>query len=446
MQRSVKGLIPVVSGHLFATAAAVLVVAAVRLPAQEGSCWRRIQAANQVKATADSGTAVGDSARIRARRCIDSTDASFRDRAIGRASAEMARLMPLSLTIPENHDEGRLPDGTGLLGPMVHIFGSPFMGGFTRRAQIVEHGQPGVLAAVVVVQLRGGETIPTSYLNLGLHDGMSCLWLSLANVAPSTNYRVAVTHAVGASPTSGGTCERTAPVVANLTVADVAEAGFPYAEQYPATARLDFDNSGRVTFGFKCAKAWCEAGTTDATVRVSWARGIAPSPTTPAQRRIKGWHDEQVFAEEFVTGLGQTRWRAATVRGSIVPDENIGDRDRAYFVANAGRWVRVAELDIVGPLTPASKYYAWGLRSGRNYLGMRYVAGRDTLEVGVFANPLPATPSSAPSPRGIWKVRERMMHFDVPVPPTARFRFTVADDGVWIPCGVACCRADGDDY
>jgi hypothetical protein len=37
----------------------------------------------------------------------------------------------------------------------------------------------------------------------------------------------------------------------------------------------------------------------------------------------------------------------------------------------------------------------------------------------------------------------RHEHFDEGVPASARFRFTNGDPGVWIPCGQACCEAEG---
>jgi len=43
----------------------------------------------------------------------------------------------------------------------------------------------------------------------------------------------------------------------------------------------------------------------------------------------------------------------------------------------------------------------------------------------------------------IWLNVVEMPHLDYPVPGSVRFRWTVADDGVWIPCGQSCCRGDG---
>ena len=54
-----------------------------------------------------------------------------------------------------------------------------------------------------------------------------------------------------------------------------------------------------------------------------------------------------------------------------------------------------------------------------------------------ITNPLP--PGQSPIPFAVM----RHIHYDAPVPGTARFRYTIRDPGLWGPCGNACCSTDG---
>ena len=417
-----------------------------KLSAQDAACWSYIQEYRQMKAQDTSFAAVRarQTAFAAMRRCIDETDSVRAVRSYSLVVAEAQRLGATAWMIPESHDEGRLPDGsgTGELGPMAFIYASPLLGGFTRKAQIEEHGLPGALAAVVDVQLQTGEgpTLPTSYTDLGLHAGKSCLWLYLA--PGSTTYQVNVTQVA-----AGALCSRSGTIVRTLDVAEERFNRFKLHEQYPAVARFDVDALGRPVLAFKCIDAFCEAGTTSP--RRAWVHPSAMEESQtvkpPVHRYVKGWHDEQEFAEQYRASDGQIRWRSTNVKASIVPDEKVSSYDsRDFHVVHPNKWFAVAKIHIHSSLPNSNKFYGWGLRQGVNHVGIRYDTARDTLVIGIFASALPNQPSSAPTPRRTWLVQKRELHFDAAVPGTARFRFTVGDDGIWTPCGNACCKADGE--
>src|SRR5918999_1545240 len=58
----------------------------------------------------------------RARDCIESVDGSRRLRPRQRVTREIRRVGEMQLHIPEYHDEQRLPDGAGGLGPLALIY------------------------------------------------------------------------------------------------------------------------------------------------------------------------------------------------------------------------------------------------------------------------------------------------------------------------------------
>jgi hypothetical protein len=379
--------------------------------------------------------------------CIEPEDDKARSDRLDELNPESLRLTRMYFDIPEYHDEGRLPAGSdaggALLGPLAGIYASPFLHGFTRPSQISEQGRPGVLAGIVVVQLNKWETtIPPSYQNLRLGVGVNCVWLYTTN---GVTFQAFVSH-----PDPGKECDRTVfvpggtPPKANdgqLPVVAVRILGLPRQEAYPAAARFDTDNNGNPVLAFKCLDAFCEIGVSSHS-QIRPTGGIVP-PTPPQQRWmlpanlqaqvgaapqvvriavIKGWQDQQVLAirdDKFV-------WRPSAVRATIVPDPALPGYEESSF----NQPKRVATIKIEGTVPPTSKYYRWGLRQGDNEVWFWNSGGIWKAEI--------RRAGQAPTP---WRYMKRTVHHDVSVPPMVRFRWTGADDGVWAPCGNACCKA-----
>ena len=358
--------------------------------------------------------------------CVDQFDRINRTRALNRVSGDASRITRVFMEIPEFHDEGRLPAGNDVnlrpvLGPMAHIYASPGLGSFTRRAQIREHGIPGVLAAYVLVQVMPGEVLPGTYRRLHLQNGMNCVYLYLPDANPATQYRAYVTRA-----DANLSCRPPVLPLQPLSVVAVHNDTFNNSDDYPPVARFDVDQQGRPVLAFKCLDAFCEIGATPATVRTP--SGLpANAQSLPRQLVIKGWHDEQNLAVRGTDNI----WRPSNLNGTITPEDNAAQLDAKDFDQT---WHHVANLTIRGAVT-GTKYAGWGLSVGVNEIWLTHESTGWKAQI--------RGPGSTSDMWRTWTNVQRMVHRDFGVPATARFRWTAGDDGIWIPCGNACCRADG---
>ncbi len=366
--------------------------------------------------------AVIDSARLpapspdavaRARSCVFRID-SVRDAApLKSIRGEFERLAMLHLQIPEFHDEQRLWDGYGALGPLAFIYASPQLGAFRYEWQIAEHGPVGVLAAVVFVDPLPNEPMPITYGQLHLKPRVvNCVWLAYdPAAAPNRRWTARVTHVPTTQPCRPQATAASYPLVVRRS------AGLPFAD-YPPVARFSAASNRQPLLGFKCLAGWCELGPAGF-VSVSPMTGM-----TDALGRVKGWHDEQDLAE-----FDGTRWVPA-VHAAIVPVPNVDQLEPAAF---RNTKVHVATIVLRQDPPVRSKYHRWGLRAGQNRLVLSDVGGTWTAFLYPATGGQPTT----------WAIVDRMKHLDAAVPGTARFRWTQADDGAWVPCGQACCDAQG---
>jgi hypothetical protein len=439
--KRLNGLRPIV---LLACAAGCLAIKARDALGQEDlSCKPEIQLLRNAKNAKDS-------LRLRTgvRVCTENDDEASRQRRLDRTNAEALRLAKMFFDLPEYHDEGRLPVGRDrtdeLLGPVTGIYASPFLYGFTRPAQIYEQGTPGTLAALVVVDARPDAILPPSYTNLHLRAGMNCVWLYV-NPPPAgtrstdSNYLARLSYVASVShPGPSGDCDRSARMY-RLHVVAVRNARFPDETNYPSVARFDTDQQGNPIMAFKCLNAFCEVGVRSEqevrgpdnlvrrdAARAQWNPKAGANPDEARQQVIKGWHDEQTLA---VRGT-DFKWRASNVRATIRPDPTAAHYDSADFHDN---WRRVATVEINEDVPTDSKYFGWGLRKGANDIEFQYASAVGRWQARLVRS------GSQPKP---WKFMVRHVHRDVAVPPIVRFRWTGADDGVWAPCGNACCKTD----
>lgn len=438
--RMVVGLALSVVG--VAVFAAIAIAQPVWIPRPDTSCRSEITVFR---------TSPDAASRSRMIACTDSVDAVFSQNRLDQTTAESARLVKMFFDIPEYHDEGRLPAGrdrTGrFLGPLAGIYASPFLHGFKRPAQIYEQGLQGTLAALVVVQTEPGESVPDSYRRLQLGGGLNCVWLAVdppprpamrrdTAYLNHLHYRAYVSHPSEATKE----CDRNGTMGAELPVVSVQNASFAADSSYPAVARFDTDTLGNLILGFRCLNAFCEVGaTSEGQIRMpdgfihSANRDVAQwrpttlTPTSQGQREtVKLWHDEQALAirdSRFI-------WRPSDVRARIVPDARAATLDSLDFTDT---WQRVATIHIEGTVPSQSKYYGWGLRHGRNHVEFQYNE-RSKWQARIVRDD--GTKIS-------WPYMKRTLHYDITVPPITRFRWTGIDDGVWAPCGQACCKAAG---
>jgi hypothetical protein len=384
--------------------------------AQDSACINAVRAA---RATQSNDSLVWAPAL----KCADEMDLGRRTRIINSVQTEMLRLATESWTIPESHDEQRLSDGGTGLGPVAFIFASPHLGAFRTLEQIRGQPGPGLLVALVVVDTTLGAVLPPTYQQLGLRAGKNCVWLSHVGPPGPNSWRASVTPPVTtagecrdpmATPTGG------AYPPGNLRVYREAwvSSQFQNADDYPAVARFTEDAFGRPLLGVRCLKGWCDIGPQNFQPVLMQNY---PGPNTK-ERKIKGWSDTQRLALLTSTNL------VAGPPAILTPEPNLDQIPEAKF---ASGWIRVAEVNF--PAGPGSKYASWGFSSGANQVAIqKFPNGSWRFQI-----------TNANGQRREWKNVHRHLHRDAPVPGTVRWRFTAADDGIWVPCGSACCRSDG---
>ncbi|HEV7596001.1 MAG TPA: hypothetical protein VGO33_13480 [Gemmatimonadaceae bacterium] len=410
-----------------------------QIPLSDTTCKVELLKMRAEMSASDSALARADLSR-----CDRMADSINRERRLRQTRPEALRLATMFFDIPEYHDEGRLPkdhQAPGAeLGPLAGIYASPFLGGFTRPAQIYEQGVPGTLAALVVVDPQPGEAIPPSYSRLQLQAGVNCIWLyvdppatgaSGANYLAHLHYTARVSHSGDDKP-----CDRTAAMATPLSVVAVLSDHFSHDADVPAVARFDTDAAGVPIISFRCLNSFCEVGvTTESNVRTP-DRLKRPhqaqakwDPAHGGDRKIivKGWHDEQALAVRGTDWI----WRASEIRALIRPNPKAADYDAAKF---AGQWQTVGTIEIFDPVPRTNKYHDWGLRKGNNVVQFTYDPPGTHWKVQIKTDSGTVVP---------WYFIERTVHHDLTVPAVARFRWTVADDGIWAPCGNACCKASG---
>jgi len=346
--------------------------------------------------------------RTRALACADYADTRRRLRVFEAISAQMVSLAQLPWMIPEYHDEQPFAF-SNTYGPMAYIFASPFIGGFKYEWQIREQGSHGILAAVVFVDAPASTTLSTPYTRLFLQPGMNCIWLANTAGSGGGNWRAFVTAASGAPPL----CDRSTPGnelrVSRETFAPLRH------DDYPSAARFGESADGQPLLGLRCVDAWCELG----------PAGFSPTPGLGGvgrERLVRGWHDVQKLSVRDASGVLHPGPRAR-----IVPEPDLDHLSSADFAT----WRRVAEITFVDD--PAgTKYAKWGLRRGANSVEGIFSGGRWLYRV------------TAGATTTIWTHVIPMPHLDAAVPGTVRWRWTLLDEGIWIPCGDACCHADGE--
>lgn len=369
---------------------------------------------NVSESAAQDTSKPADTAQINATYTVDTARVN---RALRAISGEAGRLGRAYFTIPELHDEQRFPLNATTFGPAAFIFASPYLGYYQYPWQFSEQGTLGSLAALVFVDTTAGVALLGSYNDLRLRGGLNCVWLN--NTGPT--WRAFVTQTGIGQP-----CVRPATPPPALVVYRKADAMFTSNADYSRSARFGHSTNGRTLLGFQCLNAWCEVG----------PGGLTPASLatgTARYERINGWHDEQRLAER--TAAGGLR---PSVRATLYPDQLTGQLAMNQFTT----WRRVARMQIHDPVLSGTKYYRWGLRQGWNRMeAMLTAQGAWLVRVTPVANGSASAQASGAAM--IWTHVRRHVHHDVPVPGIVRFRFTVLDDGIWFPCGNACCLSDG---
>lgn len=341
-------------------------------------------------------------------------------------SGEGTRMDSMHWLIPEFHDEQRFAErATGKFGPVANIFASPALGGFQHDGQLLEHDALGMIAAVIFIDTTDGAAMPSEYRRLGLEPGVNCLWISLQR-GRRNPWQARMTSAKAGSP-----CNRddvsARPLAVRRTTA-YPGIGILTSADIPPVARFTWDTQRRPLLGVRCLIGWCDIGP---------ARGEGAPDFTPlnlvasltefAGNRaalIPAWHDQQTLANYGTDG----EVVPGTVDATIIP-LNTEYTSPASF--STPQRVAIVYLHT----DPAGTPYAdvWGMKAGANVV---------SLQGGTV--PWAASVTEPGGTSRPWSNVHRHMHYDIAVIPTARFRWASADDGIWVGCGQACCRMEGD--
>lgn len=387
------------------------------------------------------------------------TDCYRRLRVAKALRAEGVRQSEMHWLIPEFHDEQSFKTSPTEFGPVAMVYASPALAGFEEEAQILEHearammegttADPaiaGMLAAVVYVDAPPTAQLETPYLQLGLVPQLNCVWIVATprqSGRPSSgvaSWHAYVTHPKPDMPCDSREAAHPLAVVRTTqfpTGGALAGRRFESAD-VPAVGRFTFTRDGKPLLGVRCATGWCDLGPQRSNGQPDFApahfdlSGI-PELRDLVQANVAGWYDEQILSDY---DPATKRPRPGSVRATLVP------YSREYRPADVFDVVLSPRIDVVAYLylhdDPAGTVYArasWGLKRGLNVITLRS-SDPDKWIASVRNGSL--------TPPHDWANVDKHPHFDQVVISTARFRWASTDDGIWVACGMACCRMEGE--
>lgn len=351
--------------------------------------------------------------------------------------------VPKEITlVPEFHDCQRLLiDAATSYGPLVGVFASNDLGA-AQAASIAGH--------LPVAELVNFD--PVSYPPLGIKPNFNCLYMFRDSMAANGIRAIMVSVNLDEKA-----CEK---------VYDPAMAGTelhvqPYTpedpltwEDIPAVARWDWDpKSRRQYIGIRCDMQWCEVG----------ASGFSPSeghkhPFSEKKEKrtfwIKGWYDEQRLAVRVGNGL-----RPLQSVGTIVPDSALDDYSNTSFPKS--RWVAAARVAVrpyhptyqaklgIGPVPDSD------IPNKMNRLELCNAAWGDCAAAAGDSPPQPTKNCTGATidwwarmitPTGTTKyfcvIRTAHTHALV---GTARWRWLLQDETIWVRCAEGCCQVNSEE-
>ena len=309
-------------------------------------------------------------------------------------------------------DDQALKGDAGDYGPHAYIVPSPAVRTFVHDA---DFNQPQLVGLVYV---KPGAR-PANYVNLNFTQDYTCIFLQ----SSGTTFRAfLVPRAVGdctGVTASGSTFEvKAAPVPASFNAgSDSANAAL-----IPPVARFHEGSKGSdkeiPLLGVRCGNKWCFILPVPG--RDSLNLPHKGDHATIKTWEVHGWHDVQHLSKKKVTGVGFDR---TPHESSIVPDVDLATKNFALGAQHA------ATIKFWG--NPTGDYATkWGFSNGENelFLMKSTIAGKEYWH-GVVLN----------RNGGLTPVYVEKWHPGTNPPATARFRWDVDDEGIWVACDAGCC-------
>ncbi len=242
-------------------------------------------------------------------------------------------------------------------------------------------------------------------------------------------------------------------------------------DDVPSVARWDWDDEHQQqTIGIRCGSAWCEVGTPG--FQRSQSYSVEPGTSSQVARvvTVKGWYDEQLLAVNSPTVAPA---RPSSVRGTIIPDPELGFRTKGSF---RHTWIPVAyaALSVGANDARTVEYYYKKLHfepvpvsgSLRSLNGLQAcfgtrgecnvpiaalklnVCGPESAYYGIVRYRRMWTKiTSATSRTDAYRCNKRrydpLMPPSMTIPATARWRWVLSDETVWNDCVEGCCESEG---
>jgi hypothetical protein len=302
------------------------------------------------------------------------------------------------------------------------VFG-PLVGVFARNnlhAKLPFTRLPTFVAAIYNYSRR-------AYTPLGLSPGFSCLYL----------FRQGEEWSGGMLPNGpSGSCPMVLPNLAGTKLLYVNRTPWSSPEEVPPAARWQWDAAhAQQLIGVRCGAGWCEIGGKPFT--------ITPPPTPPDlpdhhTRHVKGWYDDQ-----FLTVLDAAGNAHVGPIGVVYPMPGIRNRRVDAYDWSAspttGRvdrfgWIRTATV-VVQDDRYKQKFNLAAGGANEIYLRHNTTVGRWQMKI-----------TSASNHDTIFGSKRydhtANMARQGPTPGTARWRWILKDDGIWVGCGLGCCYSD----
>lgn len=318
--------------------------------------------------------------------------------------------------IPEYQDTQRFVESPASgYGPLACIVASPRLGDLGPADFAAPNG-----AVVAVIYLHESTDL-IAYRRLKLSEkGFYCVVLK-GDVTTMTMEG----HVVRALNKACGT---PGPAT-RLTAFPHKFASVPTPDGYPEVATFVILNSWMPGIGVRCYDRWCGIGIQAITDVQSRAHAIPSTGAAAiARHTVMGWYDQQELAL-VNPGFPPVNLKA-TLKASIVPVPALGTYDIGKFEDPAPTEVAQVYLD-ASPT--GTKYQTRWLftRTGPNNPNtlslQKSTAGVWTVFVNGAANP-----------------NLRVIHnpHSVPVPGTARWKWSDRDEMLWVRCGEGCCSVE----
>jgi hypothetical protein len=361
---------------------------------------------------------------------IEGKDGKRRAVIRGKLCELYSHLGRLPLDIPEYHDEQRfIRRSDSTYGPMAYVFASPYLEGFKYVNQINAHEALGHFVAVVYVDT-DGPGLPDEYTALHLQPGANCVYLAHTGTSTLALWKA---YVVPGSEEKG--CERPAVLPPPLEAKVRVTARATTDADIPPVARFSETVDGQPLIGVRCLDHWCEIGPSGFVSRDPVHAVAGGLPNTLREAAVLGWGDEQRLG--IVVGGNLV---PSTIRASVTPMPNLQSRASSYYEAD---YKTAAVIWLRGD--PSSTVYSsqWGMRQGMNILQLKYVSS--TKKWLARVGPTDNTGKLLSSASFHEVTVNQVPHYDMVVPGTARFRWQMKDETIWVNCDQGCCQVDGKD-